>query len=117
MNTIKEKIMAIPNPYDDFDYDGRHYMLVGYERGMADSAEVAQEYVNKLELAQKFNLEAVQESCAGLAMLSLNERAKMEALIAELREVCFDEQSGGYFHRLDIGGAEISEVLDKWSTK
>jgi len=84
MNTIKEKIMAIPNPYEDISRDGSH-MFVGYERGVADSAEVAQEYV--------------------------------DALIAELREVCFDEQSGGYFHRLDIGGAEISEVLDKWSTK
>ena len=42
----------------------------------------------------------------------------IDALIAEIDEVIFDEYSGGYFHRLDIGGAEITDVLDKYrSTK
>ena len=38
----------------------------------------------------------------------------VDALIAEIDEVCFDDNSGGYFHRIDICGAELSEILDKY---
>lgn len=105
---IKEKIMAVPNPYDESLSKDR------FESMKIHCAEVAQEYVDKLELAEKYNFEVIQEINAGLEQQLLAERAKVDALIAEIDEVIFDEYSGGYFHRLDIGGAEITDVLDKY---
>lgn len=59
-----------------------------------------------------YTTKEVRGRCAEVA------QAEMDALIAEIDEAIFDEYSGGYFHRLDIGGAEITDVLDKYrSTK
>ena len=103
---IKEKIMAIPNPYADISRDVSD-MFVGYERGVTDSAEVAQEYVKELELAEKYNFEVIQEINAGLEQQLLAERAKMDALIAEIDTIGDCEHIDEYKHY-------IGEILDKW---
>src|SRR5574343_362589 len=67
---------------------------------------------NSLPLEYVGMSEAVEALRAALA-----ETPSVDALIAEIDEVCFDENSGGYFHRLDIGGAELSEILDKYRAR
>lgn len=103
---IKQKIMAIPLEFGHEEYGSRD--LTAYEvRELC--AEVAQLHMDRIELAHKFNLEAMEEASAGLAEQLLAERAKIDELIAEI-----DELVGiGQIVYCD----QLITALDKWRTK
>ena len=111
---IKQKIFTLPNPYADTSRDVSD-MFVGYVRGLADSAKVAQLHMDRIELAQKFNLEAMEEASAGLAEQLLAERAKVDALIAEIRALPVKHFDSSVYGSIDQDS--VDEILDKWSTK
>ena len=121
MNTIKQKILALPLT--------AHRKIFTPQGIRQQCAEVAQEYVDKLELAEKYNFEVIQEINAGLEQQLLAERAKMESKEAYYKSVFSDGGKQIQKHKNNIealiaeikncrlNADDINTILDKWSTK
>lgn len=101
MNTIKEKINNLmPSvaylviEFKDEGLGGKAFFMM--QNVLYNASTIAERHVNDLELAQKFNLEAVQEINAGLEQQLLAERAKVDALIAEIDELIVYNDGGDF---------------------
>lgn len=81
-----------------------------------DTEKLANDYADKCSIPDQFCPNPKRPVVVPL--YTTPPPSQVQALIGEIDEVIFDEYSGGYFHRLDICGAEITDVLDKYrSTK
>lgn len=121
---IKEKILDIPFSYPDSMPQGEHPLIesyqnsckIGFNRALTPCAEVAQAHVNELELAERYNFEAMEEASAGLEQQLLAERAKVDALIAEIDLLKITEYEISVHPWMESAYelGEVRSILDKY---